>query len=39
MRPEEIFILLQSYIPNGQLIFMSPNLAKHIKKEAETHLK
>jgi len=37
-RPEEVLILLQSFLPNGQLLFITPNLAKHLKKEAESTL-
>jgi len=37
-RPEEVLILLQSFLPNGQLLFITPNFAKHLKKEAESTL-
>jgi len=38
LRPEEVLVLLQSFLPNGQLLFISPNLSKHLKKEAENTL-
>jgi hypothetical protein len=33
---EEVFTILQNYMPNGQLLFISSNFAKHIKKEVDS---
>jgi len=38
-RPEEAIILINSFLPNGQLLFMTPNLAKHLRKEVDYNLK
>uniref|UniRef100_A0A6B2LRU9 Uncharacterized protein n=1 Tax=Arcella intermedia TaxID=1963864 RepID=A0A6B2LRU9_9EUKA len=35
-RLEEAFFLLQSFLPNGQLLFTTPNFIKHLRKEVET---
>eukprot|EP01127_Copromyxa_protea_P022605 TRINITY_DN819_c0_g1_i1.p1 TRINITY_DN819_c0_g1~~TRINITY_DN819_c0_g1_i1.p1 ORF type:complete len:206 (+),score=51.78 TRINITY_DN819_c0_g1_i1:58-675(+) len=35
LHPEEVFAILQSYLPNGQLLFISANFAKHVKKEVD----
>eukprot|EP01112_Ceratiomyxa_fruticulosa_P009650 TRINITY_DN2526_c0_g2_i1.p1 TRINITY_DN2526_c0_g2~~TRINITY_DN2526_c0_g2_i1.p1 ORF type:complete len:223 (+),score=35.89 TRINITY_DN2526_c0_g2_i1:69-671(+) len=31
MRPEEVIVLLQHYLPNGQLLFLSTQFSKHVK--------
>jgi len=37
-RPEEALILINSFLPNGQLLFITPNLAKHLRKEVDYNL-
>lgn len=35
LHPEEVFAILQNYLPNGQLLFLTSNFAKHMKKEVD----
>jgi len=37
-RPEEALILINSYLPNGQLLFVTPNFSKHIRREVDNNL-
>jgi len=34
-KPEDFIGLLQTFLPNGQLLFMNNQFIKHLKKEAE----
>eukprot|EP01119_Soliformovum_irregulare_P000727 TRINITY_DN10538_c0_g1_i1.p1 TRINITY_DN10538_c0_g1~~TRINITY_DN10538_c0_g1_i1.p1 ORF type:complete len:217 (+),score=28.77 TRINITY_DN10538_c0_g1_i1:1-651(+) len=38
VRAEEFLVLLHTFLPNGQLLFISPPLIKHLRKEAESLL-
>mmetsp|Transcript_21564 Transcript_21564/g.30147 ORF Transcript_21564/g.30147 Transcript_21564/m.30147 type:complete len:215 (-) Transcript_21564:65-709(-) len=35
---DEVGVLVHTFLPNGQLLFMSPYLIRHLKKEADTIL-
>lgn len=35
-KPDEIISILQQFIPNGQLLFISNNLAKQLKRELDS---
>eukprot|EP01098_Paradermamoeba_levis_P015994 TRINITY_DN8406_c0_g4_i1.p1 TRINITY_DN8406_c0_g4~~TRINITY_DN8406_c0_g4_i1.p1 ORF type:complete len:217 (-),score=69.69 TRINITY_DN8406_c0_g4_i1:4-654(-) len=35
MKPEEVLVLLQNYLPSGQLLFINSSFARFLKKEVE----
>jgi len=37
-KPEEMLMLLQTYLPNGQLLFISDQYAKHLRREFDESL-
>jgi len=38
LKPEEVLILIQSYLPNGQLLFANGQFVRHLKRDAEAAL-